>query len=85
MVLEAAVVPRPHTIFGETVHAFVVAAQHVQPTEEEIITHCEKLIGDYKVPSSVTLVTELPRNPGGKVLKNKLRGIVPAGNAPRRK
>ncbi|MDP6658089.1 MAG: long-chain-fatty-acid--CoA ligase [Nitrospinaceae bacterium] len=84
MVLEAAVVPRPHTIFGETVHAFVVPAQHVQPTEEEIITHCEKLIADYKVPSSVTLVTELPRNPGGKVLKNKLRGTVPPGNALRR-
>jgi len=84
-VLEAAVVPRPHSIFGEVVHAFVVPAPETQPTEEGVIAHCEKLIADYKVPASVSFVTELPRNPGGKVLKNRLREMVPAGDPPRRK
>ena len=84
-VLEAAVVPRPHTIFGEVVHAFVVPATEDEPTEQEIIQGCEGLIADYKIPASVTVLKALPRNPGGKVLKVKLRDLVPAGDPPRRK
>ena len=83
-VLEAAVVPRPHSIFGEVVHAFVVPAPGASPSEDEIIEHCRKMIADFKVPASVSLVEELPRNPGGKVLKNRLRELVPPGDPPRR-
>ena len=83
-VLEAAVVPRPHSIFGEVVHAFVVPAPGASPGEEEIIAHCRGLIADYKVPASVTFLDELPRNPGGKVLKRRLREMVPPGDPPRR-
>lgn len=82
--LEAAVVPRPHSIFGEVVHAFVVLAPGASVGEEEIIAHCKTLIADYKAPASVSFVEELPRNPGGKVLKTKLREMVPAGDPPRR-
>ncbi len=83
-VLEAAAVPRPHTIFGEVVHAFVVPSPGARPTEDEIIEHCAKMIADYKVPASVSFVEELPRNPGGKVIKNRLREMVPPGDPPRR-
>jgi acyl-CoA synthetase (AMP-forming)/AMP-acid ligase II len=83
-VLEAAVVPRPHSIFGEVVHAFVVPSPGQPPGEEEIIAHCAGLIADYKVPASVSVVEELPRNPGGKVLKARLREMVPSGDPPRR-
>ncbi|MCF8034078.1 MAG: long-chain-fatty-acid--CoA ligase [Desulfarculaceae bacterium] len=83
-VLEAAVVPRAHSIFGEVVHAFVVCAPGAAPSEDEIITHCAGVIADYKVPASVSLVAELPRNPGGKVLKNALKEQVPPGDPPRR-
>lgn len=84
-VLEAAVVPRPHSIFGEVAHAFVVPAPGATPTEDEIIEHCQNSIADYKVPASVTLVREFPRNPGGKVLKTNLREQVPPGDPPRGK
>lgn len=83
-VLECAVVARPHTIFGEVVHAFVVPAPGQEPTEDEIIGHCRKYIADYKVPASVSFLEELPRNPGGKVLKSDLRKRVPLGDPPRR-
>jgi acyl-CoA synthetase (AMP-forming)/AMP-acid ligase II len=83
-VLEAAVVPRAHSIFGEVVHAFVVCAPGAAPSEEEIIAHCAGLIADYKVPASVSFIAELPRNPGGKVLKNQLKEQVPPGDPPRR-
>jgi len=84
-VLEAAVVPRPHSIFGEVVHAFVVPAPGSHPKEEELIAHCERLIADYKVPAGITMIEELPRNPGGKVVKTSLRTMLPEGDAPRRK
>ncbi len=83
-VLEASVVPRKHSIFGEVVHAFVVLTPGAKAGEEEIIEHCKGLIADYKVPASVSFVEELPRNPGGKVLKKKLREMVPPGDPPRR-
>jgi long-chain acyl-CoA synthetase len=83
-VLEAAVVPRPHSIFGQVVHAFVVPVPGQNPTEEEIIAHCRELIADYKVPASVSFLSELPRNPGGKVIKTQLRERVPPGDPARR-
>jgi long-chain acyl-CoA synthetase len=84
-VLEAAVVPRSHSIFGEVAHAFVVAAPGAHPGEEELIAHCERVIADYKVPAGITILDELPRNPGGKVVKTLLRRMVPEGDPPRRR
>jgi long-chain acyl-CoA synthetase len=83
-VLEAAVVPRPHSIFDEVVHAFVVLNEGAQSNEDEIIEYCQGVIADYKVPASVSFIDELPRNPGGKVLKDRLREMVPPGDPPRR-
>ena len=83
-VLEAAVVPRPHSIFQEVVHAFVVLKPGGGVSAEEIMDHCRRLIADYKAPASVAFVEALPRNPGGKVLKKALREQVPPGDPPRR-
>ncbi len=83
-VLEAAVVPRAHSIFQEVVHAFLVLKPGGAASEEEIIAHCKGCIADYKAPASVSFVEALPRNPGGKVLKKTLRQQVPPGDPPRR-
>lgn len=72
-VLESAVVPEPHPIFGEVVKAFVVLRPETEATAEEIIEYCRHNIADYKVPAGVVFLNELPRNPGGKVVKNRLR------------
>lgn len=74
-VLESAVVPEPHPIFGEVVKAFVVLRPGAGATPEEIIQFCKKQIADYKVPARVVILNELPRNPGGKVIKNRLREL----------
>ena len=83
-VLEAAVVPRAHSILGEVVHAFLVPTPGAHITEDEVIRHCDGEIADFKIPASVSFVEQLPRNPGGKVLKTRLREMVPAGDPPRR-
>jgi acyl-CoA synthetase (AMP-forming)/AMP-acid ligase II len=72
-VLESAVVPEPHKIFGEVVKAFVVLRPDEQTSADDIIDFCRRHMADYKVPAKVVFVPELPRNPGGKVTKNKLK------------
>ncbi len=74
-VLELAVVPEIHPIFGEVVKAFVVPRPEARATAEEIMEFCKRRMADYKVPAKVVFLEELPRNPGGKVVKNLLREI----------
>jgi acyl-CoA synthetase (AMP-forming)/AMP-acid ligase II len=73
MVLESAVVPEPHAVFGEVVKAFVVLMPGEKTTPGELIDFCRLNIADYKAPARVVFLNELPRNPGGKVVKNRLR------------
>jgi len=73
-VLEAAVIGAKDKIFGEQVKAIVVLKPGEKATEEEIKAFCGQLIADYKVPKYVEFLSEpIPRNPGGKVIKNELK------------
>ena len=41
---------------------------------EELIVFCRKRLADFKVPQFVNVRSDpLPRNPGGKILKPRLR------------
>ncbi len=71
-VLEAAVIPVPDEMMGEKVGAVIVAGPEF--AVEAAIAHVRERIADFKVPQYVAVRGEpLPRNPGGKVLKNQLR------------
>ncbi|MBV9196610.1 MAG: AMP-binding protein [Solirubrobacterales bacterium] len=71
-VLEAAVIPVPDEMMGEKVGAVIVPAEGFEV--EAVIAHVRERIADFKVPQYVAARSEpLPRNPGGKVLKNQLR------------
>jgi acyl-CoA synthetase (AMP-forming)/AMP-acid ligase II len=73
--LEAAVVGVPDPIFGEEVKAFLVLKAGETATPEEIRAFCGGRLADYKIPRFVDFMEEaLPRNPGGKVRKELLRG-----------
>ena len=73
--LESAVVPHPDPVFGEVVKAVCVPRPGERATAEEIVAFCRERLADYKVPVQVRFVEELPRNPGGKVLKGVLKGL----------
>ncbi len=70
---EVAVVGRPHPEWGEQVIAFVVPVDGaiVEPTELD--AHCLSEIARFKRPKEYRIVTELPKNNYGKVLKASLR------------
>jgi long-chain acyl-CoA synthetase len=60
---------------GESVRAIVVAdppGEAVDP--DDLIEFCRRSLAPYKVPSTVQIVGEIPRNAAGKVLRRVLRG-----------
>ncbi|QOD94207.1 AMP-binding protein [Chryseoglobus sp. 28M-23] len=73
-VLEVGVIGLPDEKTGESVRAYIVAADN-PPTEAEVIAHCRETLAAYKVPKSVRFVEELPKSPIGKILRRELRAI----------
>ncbi len=72
-VAESAVIGVPHGDFGEAVVAVVVARPGT-PLDTDAMTRVLKAkIANFKVPKSIFVVAELPRNAMGKVQKNVLR------------
>jgi long-chain acyl-CoA synthetase len=73
-VAECAVIGIPHDTWGEQVHAVVRCKEGKTLSEEELITHCRRLIAAFKCPWSVEFVTaSLPLSGAGKILKRELR------------
>lgn len=79
-VADAAVLAVPDDVMGEKVGA-VLFADRAEIDLTEVIAHCRDRLADFKVPQYATVVTEaLPRNAGGKLLKNRLRDQVRWGD-----
>ena len=72
-VQEAAVIGVPDINWGERVRAIVVPSPAQHPTPDDLIQHCNHKLASFKRPESVVFVTEIPKNPMGKVLKRVLR------------
>ena len=70
---QVAVVGVPDERLGEVGVAYVVPRRDANVTPEGVIAWCREAMANYKVPRYVRVVTELPTNSLGKVLKFKLR------------
>jgi long-chain acyl-CoA synthetase len=79
---EAAVVAVPDEMMGEKVGAVIVPSRDTAFNVEAVLAHCLARLADFKVPQYiVTREQALPRNPGGKLLKQQVREETQWGRA----
>jgi fatty-acyl-CoA synthase len=71
-VLEAAVVARPDSYWGETPCAFVTLKDGHAATADELIAFCRANMAHFKAPKTV-IFTDLPKTSTGKIQKFVLR------------
>jgi acyl-CoA synthetase (AMP-forming)/AMP-acid ligase II len=77
---ETAVVGVPDAMMGEKVGAVIVPALGAELDVDAVVGYAREHLADFKVPQYVAVREEaLPRNPSGKVLKNRLREEVEWG------
>ena len=74
-VVEATAVGVEDKDFGARLRAFVVLRDEAEVTEDAIKNYVREHLARYKVPREVIFLSELPRNPTGKILKRELRQI----------
>ena len=72
-VLEAAVLGQPHPVYGEVPVAFVSFREGVDVTTDQLWQHLQKSLAGFKLPTEIVAVTEVPKNPVGKIDKPALR------------
>src|SRR5207248_11584230 len=82
-VAEAAVVGQPDTEKGEVVKALLVPREGARIDLVALEEHCKLHLGKHKRPRQVEVVSELPKNFLGKVLRRRLResGAVVTSNS----
>ncbi len=80
-VFECAVMGVPDTMMGEKVGAIVVLKPGSASQSSEICEFLQGKLADFKIPQYMLIRSEtLPRNPGGKILKSRLRKEVEWGS-----
>ena len=72
-IAQVAVVGAADPVYGERVVAFVVVADGMELTSDDVIAHCRAHLASYKKPSQVVFVDDLPKTITGKIKKQELR------------
>lgn len=72
-VQEVAVFGIPDDVWGESVCAVVSTREGFDLDEREIVDFCASRLSGYKKPKRVEFMSELPKNPSGKIMKKAIR------------
>lgn len=72
---DIAIVGRPSDEYGETVVAVVTARDGWTLTLEELNEFGKQQLSNYKLPRAL-VISEIPRNPSGKILKHHIRATI---------
>lgn len=71
-IADVAIIGQPSEKWGESPLAIVVPANS-DLDEASVLTFCQGKLARFKQPTQVVFVSEIPRNPSGKILKRVLR------------
>ena len=71
-IAEAVAFALPHEKLGEDVAVAIVLAEGASVTERDVRQFAADRLADYKVPSKVVIVDEIPKGPTGKVQRVSL-------------
>ncbi len=75
-VVEAAVIPLPHKLKGNAIHAFVILKNGVTPNRElenELKNHVAKMMGPIARPEEILFTEALPKTRSGKIMRRVLK------------
>ncbi|KAB7751594.1 acyl-CoA ligase FadD12 [Mycolicibacterium mucogenicum] len=75
-VAEATVLGVDDEQYGQRLAAFVVLTDGAGATEDVLKQHVRDNLANYKVPRSITVLAELPRNSTGKIDRRELRALA---------
>ena len=75
-VVESAVVGVPDDRLGSVGKAYLLPRPGAELDESAVIAFCRDRLANFKVPREVVVLSELPRNASGKILKKDLRAHV---------
>ena len=71
-VADAAVCAKADSVRGEKIVAFVVPVEDLTIDEDALLSRCRQQLSGFKVPRQVCVITEIPRNASGKILRRQL-------------
>jgi long-chain acyl-CoA synthetase len=72
---DAGVIGIEDPIRGEVPKAYIVPKLGASIDEKDVLSFCRKYLAPYKIPRSIQIVDEIPKNVTGKILKRVLRRI----------
>jgi len=75
-VIEAAAFAVPCSHYGEKIEAGVVLNNKKSIKEEDLIIHCKQFLGDFKSPSKIHFLKEMPKGSSGKIQRFKIKSLI---------
>jgi len=76
LVVEAAVIPLPHSLKGNAIHAFVILKNGASPSREletELKNHVSAMMGPIARPEEILFAESLPKTRSGKIMRRVLK------------
>jgi long-chain acyl-CoA synthetase len=77
-VKDVAVIGIPNRIKGQSIVAVIVLKEGLEGSKEEFFKYCKANLPDFRLPHTILLRSEIPKDPAGMILKRVLRQTIQA-------